>query len=91
MPGHAAPARVEDLGGLPPTFLDVGSAETVRDEDVAYAERLWRCGGDAELHVWPGGCHGFDFLAPEAMVSKDARTARVRWLTRVLARSAGRD
>jgi acetyl esterase/lipase len=90
VPGHAAPARVEDLGGLPPAFVDVGSAETFRDEDVAYAERLWRCGGDAELHVWPGGCHAFDFLAPEAMLSRNARATRVRWLTRVLARSAVR-
>jgi len=90
VPGHAAPARVEDLRGLPPAFLDVGSAETFRDEDVAYAERLWRCGGDAELHVWPGGCHAFDLLAPEARVSRDARAARVRWLTRVLARAADR-
>jgi acetyl esterase/lipase len=89
IPGHAAPARAEDLCGLPPTFVDVGSAETFRDEAIAYAERLWRCGGDAELHVWPGGCHGFDFLAPEARMSKNARAARVRWLTGVLARSTG--
>ena len=89
IPGHAAPARAEDLRGLPPTFIDVGSAETFRDEDIAYAQRLWKCGGDAELHVWPGGCHGFDFLAPEARLSKKSRAARVRWLTGVLARSAG--
>ena len=88
-PGHAAPARAEDLSGLPPTFVDVGSAETFRDEDIAYAQRLWRCGGDAELHVWPGGCHGFDFLAPQARMSRNARAARVRWLTGVLARSPG--
>lgn len=90
VPGYAAPARAEDLRGLPPTFLDVGSAETFRDEDIAYASRLWQCGADAELHVWPGGCHAFDLLAPEARVSTDARAARVHWLTRLLARTAGR-
>ncbi|HUX70267.1 MAG TPA: alpha/beta hydrolase [Cellulomonadaceae bacterium] len=89
VPGYAAPARVEDLAGLPPTFLDVGSAETFRDEDVAYASRLWACGGDAELHVWPGGCHGFDLLVPGASMSRDARAARVRWLTRILTRAVG--
>lgn len=82
--GHAAPARETDLTGLPPAFIDVGSAETFRDEAVGYATRLWLGGGTAELHVWPGGFHGFDYLVPEAAVSVDARDARRRWLVRVL-------
>ncbi|SEG82355.1 Acetyl esterase/lipase [Thermomonospora echinospora] len=81
---YAAPARAEDLSGLPPTFIDVGSAETFRDEDVAYATRIWQAGGQAELHVWPGGFHGFDMLAPHAALSQDARAARLRWLRRLL-------
>lgn len=80
----AAPARAEDLSGLPPLFIDVGSAETFRDEVVAYATRFWQAGGEAELHVWPGGFHGFDALAPEAGLSKRARAARVEWLRRTL-------
>ena len=44
-------------------------------------------GGDAELHVWPGGVHAFDFLAPWAALSRAARAERVAWLSRVLARS----
>ncbi|KOV93609.1 alpha/beta hydrolase [Streptomyces sp. NRRL B-3648] len=83
---YAAPARAADLSGLPPAFLDVGSAETFRDEVVGYASRIWQAGGVAELHVWPGGCHGFDTLAPEASLSRTARTARVAWLRRLLAR-----
>jgi acetyl esterase/lipase len=55
VPGYAAPARATDLSGLPPTFIDVGSAEVFRDEDVAYASRIWADGGSCELHVWPGG------------------------------------
>jgi len=86
VPGYAAPARELDLSVLPPTFLDVGSAETFRDEVVAFASRMWACGGSAELHVWPGGVHGFDFLAPEAAVSRAARAAREDWLRRLLAR-----
>ncbi|MHB9855556.1 alpha/beta hydrolase [Streptomyces krungchingensis] len=87
VPGYAAPARAEDLSGLPPAFLDVGSAETFRDEVVAHASRVWQAGGVAELHVWPGGFHGFDFAAPQAAVSREARAARLRWLRRLL--SAG--
>ncbi|MCX4958120.1 alpha/beta hydrolase [Streptomyces virginiae] len=88
---YAAPARATDLSGLPPAYIDVGSVETFRDEDVAYADALWRAGGQAELHVWPGACHGFDSLAPDAALSQDARDARTRWLRRVLTQSANRE
>jgi acetyl esterase/lipase len=84
VPVYAAPARAEDLSGLPPTYLEAGSAETFRDEIVAYASSIWAAGGDAELHVFPGGFHGFDFLAPRAALSRDARDARLKWLRRTL-------
>ena len=81
---YAAPARASDLSNLPPAFIDVGSAETFRDEDVAYANRIWLAGGQAELHVWPGCFHGFDSMAPQARLSQEAKSARVRWLHRLL-------
>ncbi|WP_412538433.1 alpha/beta hydrolase fold domain-containing protein [Longispora sp. K20-0274] len=85
VPWYAAPARATDLAGLPPTFLDVGSAECLRDEVLAYADRIWQAGGEAELHVWPGGIHSFDRKAPEARISKAAVTARLNWLKHLLA------
>jgi acetyl esterase/lipase len=81
---YAAPARATDLSGLPPALIDVGSAETFRDEAVAYASAIWRAGGQAELHVFSGGFHGYEALAPQAAVSHDTREARVRWLRRIL-------
>ncbi|NJP82811.1 alpha/beta hydrolase, partial [Streptomyces sp. AA8] len=84
VPAYAAPARASDLSALPPAFLDVGSAETFRDEVVTYASRIWQAGGEAELHVWPGGFHGFDGTAPQAALSQAARDARLRWLHRLL-------
>jgi acetyl esterase/lipase len=81
---YAAPARAADLSNLPPAFIDVASAEVFRDEDVAYASTIWACGGDAELHVWPGGFHGFDIFFPQAVLSVLAREARTRWLRRIL-------
>lgn len=82
---YAAPARATDLSGLPPAFVDVGSAETFRDEDIAYAGRMMQAGGQVELHVWPGGFHGFDGFVPTAAVSRDAVAARANWLRRLLA------
>jgi acetyl esterase/lipase len=84
VPPYAAPARARDLSGLPPTFIDVGSAETFRDEDIAYANGIWLGGGQAELHVWAGGFHAFDGAVPDAPVSRQARTARRNWLDRLL-------
>ncbi|WP_327071442.1 alpha/beta hydrolase [Kitasatospora sp. NBC_01250] len=86
LPPYAAPARATDLSALPPAYLEVGSAETFRDEVVAYANTLWQCGGEAELHVWSGAFHGFDALAPQAALTRDAREARSRWLRRLLGR-----
>ncbi|MDN4599047.1 alpha/beta hydrolase [Leifsonia virtsii] len=88
VPGVLAPALAEDFSGLPPTFVDAGSAELFRSEGVAFAERLWSAGVDAELHVWSGGVHGFDALFPKTLLATDARTARSAWLTRILSRPA---
>ncbi len=82
---YAAPGRAEDLSGLPPTFIDCGSAEVFRDEDVAYASRIWACGGVAELHVWPGGFHGFDLMAPDATISQSMTATRTNWVRKILA------
>jgi acetyl esterase/lipase len=81
---YAAPARAADLSGLPPAFLDVGTAETFRDEVLEYGARIARAGGEVELHLWPGAFHAFDFWVPDARVSQDATRARVQWLRRVL-------
>jgi acetyl esterase/lipase len=81
---YAAPARALDLTGLPPTYLDCGSAEVFRDETVTYASRLWQAGVSAELHVWPGAFHGFTSLAPHASVSRAATAALAGWTTRLL-------
>lgn len=87
VPAYASPARADDLSGLPPTFIEVGSAETFRDENIDYAARIWAAGGDAELHVWPGGAHGFEALVPDSAITKHARDSRANWLALLLARA----
>jgi len=84
VPGYVSPALATDLANLPPAFIDTGSAEVFRDEDAAYASRIWAAGGTAELHVWPGGFHGFDALFPTARLSSIARRTRSDWLGRLL-------
>ncbi|KXZ61314.1 Carboxylesterase NlhH [Microbacterium laevaniformans] len=82
---YAAPSRAEDLRDLPPTFIDVGSAEIFRDEAVDYARRLWEAGVDTELHVWPGAFHACDIFAAHTTIARAMIHAREDWLHRTLA------
>lgn len=82
-PAYAAPSRATDLSSLPPAFIEVGEAEAFRDEDTEYALRIWATGGQAELHVWGGGAHGFDMYMPDAEISRAALATRASWLRRI--------
>ena len=82
-PAYAAPSRATDVSGLPPAYIEVGEAEMFRDEDTAYALRIWETGGQAELHVWGGGAHGFGMYMPEAEITRAALAARASWLRRI--------
>ncbi|MFF3713063.1 alpha/beta hydrolase [Streptomyces phaeochromogenes] len=84
VPAYVSPALADDLSGLPTAYIDTGSAEVFRDEDTDYATRIWAAGGQAELHVWAGGFHGFDALYPQARISATARRTRTEWLARLL-------
>lgn len=66
VPQYAAAARREDLGGLPPTWIGVGTADLFVDEDLAYADRLRTAGVDVVTEVVEGAPHGFATLAPKA-------------------------
>ncbi|MEB3049760.1 alpha/beta hydrolase [Mycolicibacter sp. MYC123] len=78
--GYAAPARVADLAGSPPTYLDVGGLDIFAEEDVAYAGRLLAAGVPVEAHVYPGCPHAFELMAPDAEVSQRVIDHRLRYL-----------
>ena len=63
---YAAVFRADDLGGLPPTYIGVGTPDLFRDEDITYAQRLMAAGVSTELHVYADGFHGFDGFAVES-------------------------
>ncbi|MFP2962646.1 alpha/beta hydrolase [Myxococcus sp. 1LA] len=87
---YSAPARASNLRGLPPTFIDVGGAETFRDEAVAYARGILAAGGECELHVWGGAFHGFYDIAPQSDLAQACIAARGSWLARMFARGGQR-
>jgi acetyl esterase/lipase len=69
-PDIAVPARREDLSGLPPAWIGVGTLDLFHDEDLAYAERLKAAGVPCEVEVVSGAFHGFDGIASKAEVSQ---------------------
>jgi acetyl esterase/lipase len=77
---YAAPARADDVTGLPPTYIDTGDLDIFRDEDLTYARRLSDAGVPAELHLHPGCPHAFEALASRADVSQRAIDDRLRRL-----------
>ncbi len=81
---YAAPARADDLSGLPPAIIQVGELEVFRDEDIAYATRLLQAGVSTELHVYPGTFHASDAFAPEAAVTVQMVGDRVAAMRRAL-------
>ncbi len=79
----AAPARCDDLSGLPAAWVGVGTLDLFHDEDLAYAERLGAAGIDCAVAEVPGAFHGFDLVA-RASVVKEFRAAQVAALAGAL-------
>ena len=82
---YAAPGRASDLSDLPPAYVMTAELDPLRDEGIAYAQRLMQAGVPAELHCFSGACHGFDLLAPKAEISRRAVDEQVAAVSRALA------
>jgi acetyl esterase len=59
---YAAPARAEDLSGLPPAYVSTCEYDPLRDEGIIYALRLLQAGVSVELHQFAGTFHGSTIL-----------------------------
>ncbi len=81
---YAAPTRAVDVSGLPPAFIDVGTVDLFRDEDIAFAQRLMQAGVPCELHINPGSYHASETFAPEAELSQRIWAMRIAALRRAL-------
>lgn len=84
VPDHAAPARRQDLSGLPPAWIGVGTLDLFHDEDVAYARRLREAGIPTDLEIVEGAFHGFDAVLPGKPVSRRFFEAQAAAIERAL-------
>ena len=89
VPPYAAAARATDLVGLPAALIAVGAVDGFVDEDIDYALRLNQAGVPTELHVYPGGPHGFDSMAPTSALAGRARRDIEEWLGKQVEPGAG--
>ncbi len=73
VPIYAAPARatVDQLVGLPPTYISTAENDPLRDEGIRYALALLEAGVSVELHQFPGTFHG-SAMVTTAAVSRRA-------------------
>ena len=84
VPATAAPARAEDLSGIPATWIGVGTHDLFHAENVRWARRLDDAGVACELVVVDGAYHGFDGAEPRAEVSRAFLRARLNALREAL-------
>lgn len=80
LPVSASIARAQTLDGMPAAYLEVGELDLFCAETVAFGKRLIEQGVSVRLSVLPGAYHGFDQVAPESRVARQAFADRIAFL-----------
>lgn len=68
----AAPLRADDVGDLPPATVVTAGHDPLRDEGVAYADRLGAAGVPVDHLHYPAMAHGFLSLADDVAAADAA-------------------
>lgn len=82
--GYAAPARQDDLAGLPPVWLGVGTQDLFHDEDLAYAERLAAAGVPCDVVIVEGAFHAFDTFGARTKVARAFWSSQIEAMRSVI-------
>jgi acetyl esterase/lipase len=73
---YAAPARADDLAGLPPTLIVTAALDLFVEENLEYARRLLRAGVAVELLLYPGAYHGYHVAGDTELLRRSERDLR---------------
>lgn len=69
-PDEAVPARRDDLAGVAPAWIGVGTLDVFCDEAIEYGRRLSLAGVPCQTEVVSGAYHAFDKLVPRSRVAR---------------------
>jgi len=83
-----SPLYAEDLSRLPPTLLQVGTAETLLDDSRRFAEKLHAHGNQVTLEEWPDMIHVWHAFYPRLPEAEQAIAAIARWLRHTISGSS---
>jgi acetyl esterase/lipase len=72
---YASAGRRQDLSGLAPAWIGVGSIDLFHDESIEYHQRLQEAGVPSELHVVDGMPHAADQFAGHVPAMKEFRAS----------------
>ena len=64
----ASPAEAPSLAGMPPAYVEVSAFDCLRDEGIAFAERLSKYGIAVDLCKTKGTIHGFEIAKRNEIV-----------------------
>ena len=80
VPTYASPLETVDFSGLPPAYIEPSEFDGLRDEGIAYADKLEAAGVPVELNISKGTIHAFD-LNKESDITQAAMDSRINALT----------
>lgn len=83
---YSSPARasIDELEGLPPMYIDIGTLDLFRDESLAFVSKLCTAGNNVEFHLIPHMFHGGENVKPDADISRRMWDCRINYLQRVM-------
>lgn len=76
---YASPIEAESLADFPRTYIEVAEFDSLKDEGVAFSQRLQTEGVSVELYEVKGACHGFETALGSSIV-KEAMQRRIKWI-----------
>ena len=82
---YLVPMRMENLCGLPDAYIEPQQIDVLRDEALAYAQRLEQAGVKVEQNQISGSYHGFDSDLTSGLVQRVLRH-RIAVMSRMLSK-----